>query len=125
MVKSVISTIVVALILIAGAIYESHFINYNFTQFQTSLTALYEKTENETAVEDDVKTVRDEWLNKKRYLHDFIPHNEIKEVDLWLSETIKLVRDKEWTDALSKLDVLINLISEIPKTFAISFENIL
>lgn len=125
MVKSVVSTIVVAIILIVGAIAEANFINSNFTEFNTVLVSLYEKTENETATENDVLAVRDNWLNKKRYLHDFIPHNEIKEVDLWLSEAIKLVRDKEWTDALSKIDVLINLTKEIPKTFAISFENIL
>ena len=48
-------------------------------------------------------------LAKKKVLHIFIPHNEIKEIDLWLSESATLVRDKEWKDAISKIEVLIEL----------------
>jgi hypothetical protein len=53
------------------------------------------------------------------------PHTEIKEIDLWLSETVMLVDKKEWTDALSKLEVLKELAEQIPKTFSLLAENIL
>jgi hypothetical protein len=76
-------------------------------------------------VEDDVYAVQKNWLDKKRVLHIFIPHNEIKEVDLWLSESATLVRDKEWKDAISKIEVLKELAEQIPKTFLIAWENIL
>ena len=61
---------------------------------------------------------------KKKALHVFIPHNEIKEVDLWLSESATLVRDKEWQDAISKIEVLKELTEQIPKTFRLSWENL-
>jgi hypothetical protein len=58
-------------------------------------------------------------------LHVFIPHTEIKEVDLWLSESVTLVQNKKWEDALSKVEVLRELAEQIPKTFTLKIENVL
>ena len=46
-------------------------------------------------------------------------------MDLWLAEAVTLVRDKEWKDAISKIEVLKELSEQIPMTFRISLENIL
>ena len=125
MVKTFISTIICALIIVVGAIFESNFIQKQFNEFNQVLTVLYQKIELETAVDQDVYSVQKNWLDKKKILHAFIPHNEIKEIDLWLSESITLVKDKEWKDAISKIEVLIDLSEQIPKTFLLSFENVL
>ncbi len=124
MVKTLVSMICVAILLTVGSWYESNFVKRQFNEFHTVLTALYEKVDDETAVMDDVYAVQKNWIEKKKYLHAFIPHNEIKEVDLWLSEAVTLVRDKEWNDAISKIEVLIELSEQIPKTFKISWDNI-
>ena len=63
------------------------------------------------------------WVKKS--LHFFIPHNDIKEFDLWLSESSTLVRDKKWEDAISKIEVLIELTEQIPRSFILALENIL
>ena len=105
--------------------YENNFIKSKFEDFNSVLTVLYDKIDNETATQDDVYAVQKNWLSKKKVLHTFIPHNEIKEIDLWLSESATLVRDKEWKDAISKIEVLIELSEQIPKTFMLSLENIL
>lgn len=115
----------VAVLLVVGAIFESKFINNQFDDFHDVLEVLYEKIDDKDATQDDVYAVQENWLNKKKNLHAFIPHTEIKEVDLWLAETVTLVRDKEWTDAISKVEVLIELSEQIPKTFRLAFENIL
>ncbi len=125
MVKTFFSILVVASLLIVGSIYEHTFIKRQFDEFNQVLTVLYEKIDDETATQDDVYAVQKNWLSKKKVLHIFIPHNEIKEIDLWLSESATLVRDKEWKDAISKIEVLIELSEQIPKTFVLSFENIL
>lgn len=125
MVKSIISIIVVAIFLTVGAIYENNFIRRQFNEFSTVIEVLYEKVNEETATTDDVYAVQSNWVDKKRFLHAFIPHNEIKEMELWLAETIMLVRDEKWTDAVSKIEVLKELSEQIPKTFVISWENIL
>lgn len=125
MVKSVISMIVVLILLVVGAIGESIFISKRFDDFSSEIDVLYQKIDCEEAVEEDCLSLQKSWIKRKKYLHVFIPHNEIKEIDLWLSESVVLVRDKEWTDALSKIEVLGELIEQIPKSFKLSIENIL
>ena len=125
MVKSFISMITVSLILFFGALWEANFIDRQFNEFSDVLCVLYEKVDEESATIDDVYAVQQNWLEKKRYLHIFIPHTEIKEVDLWLSESATLVRDKEWEDAISKIEVLKELSEQIPKTFSLRIENVL
>lgn len=125
MVKTIVSTLIVALLLTGSAIYENYFVNKQFSEFNQSLTQLIEKVDDKTAVEDDVYTVQTFWLEKKKFLHIFIPHNEIKEIDLWLAESVKLVRDEKWEDARSKVEVLLELSEQIPKTFTLAIENIM
>lgn len=125
MVRCIISTLVVFILLVVGSVYETIFTNKQFDDFNQVLSVLYQKIEDENATIDDVYAVQDNWLTKKKSLHVFIPHNEIKEIDLWLSESATLVRDKEWKDAISKVEVLLELTEQIPKTFMISWENIL
>ncbi len=124
MVKSIVSIICASVLVIAGAIFENYYISTNFNEVRTSLTCLYDKIENQTAVEDDVYAVQKQWINKKKNLHAFIPHAEIKEMDLWIAETVTLVGDKEWKDAISKVEVLIELTEQIPQSFKPTFGNI-
>lgn len=124
MVKSIVSMILVAIILTAGAIYETNFVKRQFTELSVAIGCVHEKVDERIATEDDVYALQKSWLEKKRFLHIFIPHNEIKEIDLWLAESIKLVRDEKWEDALSKMEVLKELVEQIPKTFEVSPENI-
>ena len=125
MVRSIISMLCVAIILAFGAIYENNFVTRQFDEMHTVLQTLYEKVDEKSATQDDVYAVQQNWIEKKKVLHVFIPHNDIKEVDLWLSESATLIRDKEWTDAVSKIEVLIELCEQIPKTFRITADNIL
>lgn len=125
MVRTILSTVIVSVILLAGAIYESFFVTRQFDEFHDVLEILYVKVDEEIATQDDVYAVQKNWLDKKRFLHIFIPHNEIKEVDLWLSESATLVRDKEWNDAISKVEVLKELAEQIPRTFLLTWDNVL
>ena len=124
MVKTLISAICAAVIIVFGSFFEMNFIHKQFNEFHEVVEILYEKVDSQSAVEQDVYAVQENWLHKKNYLHAFIPHNEIKEVDLWLSETVTLVRDKQWEDAISKLEVLKELAEQIPRTFSLTLANI-
>ncbi len=125
MVKTIISIIVVSIILTFGIIFENNFTQNEFKEFHQTLEVLYEKVNDKTAVEDDAYAVQKSWLQKKKYLHSFIPHTEIKEFDLWLAESIKLIREEKWEDALSKVEVLLELAEQVPQVFKLSLENIL
>lgn len=124
MVKTIISIISVAIILTAGIIYENFHIRKEFSELNVVLEYLYEKTVNETAVADDAYSVQKTWLEKKRHLHVFVSHNEVKEIDLWIAECVVLIKDKEWTDALSKIEVLKELAEQLPRNFTFSIENV-
>ena len=125
MVKTIITIVIAVMLLVGGAIYETDFVHRQFDELHDVLEVLYDKIEDETAVQDDVYSVQNNWIEKKKYLHVFIPHNDIKEIDLWIAESATLVRDKEWKDAISKVEVLLELTEQIPKTFIIAWENIL
>ncbi len=124
MVKSIVSMLCVAIIIGSAILWENHFIKNQFGEFNAVLNVLYDKVDKEVATQEDVYAVQKNWLNKKKYLHILIPHTEIKEIDLWLSEAVTLVRDKQWEDAISKIEVLTELCEQIPKTFSIAVENI-
>lgn len=125
MVKTFVSMILASLILLAGAVYENNFVKRQFLEFSAVLQTLYDKVDEQTATIDDVYATQNNWLEKKKVLHVFIPHNDVKEIDLWLSESATLVRDKKWEDAISKIEVLIELAQQLPKTFILSLQNIL
>lgn len=124
MVKSIITIICATVIILAGAITESALLKRDFNELNTSFTILYQKVESRTATEDDVLAVQKSWLNKKKTLHAFIPHTEIKEMDLWIAESVTLVKDQEWADAVSKVEVLIELTEQIPELYRLKFGNI-
>lgn len=125
MVKSIISTILATVLLVSLSLIEQSVIKNTFFELKDNLTIVYAKTENQTAIKDDILAYQKFWIQKKEYLHVFIPHNEIKEMDLWIGESCTLIENKKYEDALSKLDVVMELIEQIPKTFALRVENVL
>ena len=125
MVKTYVSMIVVSLLLIVCAIVGDAHVNKQFNDFNGTAKVLYQKVHEENATPDDVYVLQNEWLKKKKTLHAFISHTEIKEFDMWISECVTLVRDKEWQDAISKVEVIIELAEQIPRGFSFSIENIL
>lgn len=124
MVKSIVTLIIAALIFAAGGVYEQAYLKNTFSDFSEKLEKVYEKTENETVTESDVKAVQDVWINYKKSLHVFISHNDIKEFDMWIAESLNYVKQKNYGEALDKLEVAIELSQQIPKGYMIKFENI-
>ena len=125
MVKSIISTLLAIALLITLSIIEQSIITNTFDELKENLSVVYAKTENQTALKDDILAYQKFWIKKKEYLHVFIPHNEIKEIDLWIGESSSLIENKKYEDALSKLEVVMELIEQIPKTFTLRIENVL
>ena len=125
MIKALISAILSLLIIVGASLFEQNYLKNSFGEFERAVTITYEKTQNHTAVKEDVLSVQNLWVEKKKTLHIFIPHNDIKEVDLWVSEAVTLVENEKWEDALSKLEVVLEMVEQIPKTYSLRIENIL
>ena len=124
MVRSLISTACALAILFGVAAYETSYIKNTFSTFSVYLKQTEEKLEKEQATPADATALLNFWLNKKRKLHIFIPHNEIKEIDLWLSECVAFTEESNFPEAKSKIVVLLELCEQIPNTFLLKIENV-
>lgn len=124
MVRSIVSGLVVIAILFSISIGEQYLLKKNFGEFKESAVIVYKKIEEESAVKEDILSLQKQWLKRKETLHLFIPHNDIKEVELWIAEACTLVEYKEFKDALSKIDVVIELSEQIPKMYILAPQNL-
>lgn len=124
MVRSLISALIAIGILLGVAFGEQYLLRKCFGEFKENAVVVYKKIDEETAKKEDVLSLQKFWLTKKDTLHLFVPHNDIKEIELWLAEACTLVEHKEYKDALSKIDVVIELTEQIPKMYVFAPQNI-
>lgn len=124
MVKSVITVIVSALILAGAAIYEQIYVNSAFDRLLEQAIIMQEKEINKTATPADAENVRNCWIKEKEKMHAFISHNDIKELDMWLSEGIAFTKSGKYEEAYTKYVVIADLCKSIPKGYLIRFENV-
>lgn len=124
MVKSVITVIVSALILTGAAIYEQIYVNSAFDRLFEQAVIMQEKETNKTATPADAENVRNCWIKEKEKMHAFISHNDIKELDMWLSEGIAFTKSGKYEEAYTKYVVIADLCKSIPKGYLIRFENV-
>ncbi len=124
MVKSIAYTLT-AIALCLGFFFWTHsYINKQFGQFHDALETLYDKIENEEATREDAYAVKNLWADKKSKLHVFIPHNDISYIDYWLSEACALLYKQQYTPALGKIEVLLEITSALPDAYSIKLENV-
>ncbi|MGN1060906.1 MAG: DUF4363 family protein [Candidatus Coproplasma sp.] len=124
MVRSIIYTIVAAILCVGFFIWTDVYISTQFGQFNDALNTLYDKVEEKTANREDAYAVRDMWADKKEKLHVFIPHNDISYVDYWLSEACSLIYKSEYDLALGKIEVLLEITKNLPDAYIIKLENV-
>ncbi len=124
MVKTILSLLIATALLAGAAIFESYFVQNKFEKMEVALLALEDKVRVGEAHRTDAEVVKTLWDDEKRKLHAVIPHNDISYIDYWLGEAVSYVETKHYDDALSKIEVLLTICEQIPKTYNISFENV-
>ena len=125
MVKTAISILISIFILALSGVCEQIYLTRTFDDLHEDFTLAYQKIKDENATADDANAIKSRWLAQKKKLHFFISHNDIKEMDLWLSEAVAYLKLGNTEEAVSKIEVAINLTEQIPKNYLIRFENIL
>ncbi|MBO4572424.1 MAG: DUF4363 family protein [Clostridia bacterium] len=125
MVRSVVSIIVAAALIIAGGIFECLYLDRTFDELTEVYSDIYEKLENDACTVEDSSAAMDVWFDKKEQLHAFIPHTEIKEVDLWAFELNEYVAQGENEEAKAKAAVILGLFDKIPRSFSLRAGNLL
>ena len=124
MVKSIFTVAAAALCFVVGAIAEKYYVSKDFGEFNEEVIRLERKLNDETATEEDVYALQNSWLEKKSNLHAFIPHTEIKELDLWIAESIVYAEKEDYDECRAKITVVKELVEQIPKAFEFRPENI-
>lgn len=124
MVKTLMGIFISLSLLIGITIFENHYVSRQFDEFYAELSALYQKTEIESATNEDAEAVRISWNERKKSLHVWIPHNDISYVDYWLSESLGALQTNDFDEALHKLEVLKEICRNIPSAYSLSPENI-
>lgn len=124
MVRSIIYTLA-AIALCAGLfIFTQVYVNSQFDALYVAADSLHEKVEEGNAGESDAKSVMMLWEEKKTRLHIFIPHNDIGQIDNFLSEAAGHIRDSEFGLALAKLEVVKHLAKSLPGSYSVTLENV-
>ena len=124
MIKSIISTAVALLLLLSANFFEQVTLKNSFSQFYEIIEETQNKLKSTTPSLNDSEGLEDFWLDKKRSLHIWIPHSEIKEIDLWVSECSAYTKIGKFDEAITKLEVLKTLASQIPNNFCLHLENL-
>lgn len=124
MVKSIIYTVVAIALCVGFFIWTDAYVGNRFTQFNAALQTLYSKTEDCSANREDAYSVQKMWATEKERLHVFIPHNDISYIDYWLSEACSLIYKKEYTLALGKIEVLLEITENLPDAYTLKLENV-
>ena len=78
MVKTIVSIIISASLLLFISLFEHFCVNAVFDGFRERLTALYEKTEEGKATFCDGDSVRAFWTEKRKELHVWVTHTSIE-----------------------------------------------
>ena len=116
--KKVLITISCSIILlVAGGVYEQVIVLKQFDEFKSSVAECLDKADDNTLTASDVKELSADWEEKRKYLHVFIPHTEIKEIGLWLSEAIAFIEYDNMEETADKLQVIYDLSKQIPDNF--------
>ena len=124
MLKTIITIAIAFAILIGGTIYEQTVVLRQFDELSVEVKTCIEKAEVGTITTKDVYQLQENWEDKKKYLHAFLPHNEIKEIGLWISEAISYTIYNNEEELVDKLQVLYDLSIQVPENFKIRLNNI-
>lgn len=124
MVKSIIYTLATIALCLGFFFWTQNYLYGQFTQFGEAIETLYDKTEERLSNREDAYAVKSMWSDKKQKLHIFIPHNDISYIDYWLSEACSLIYTGNYELALGKLEVLKEIVKNLPDAYSVALENI-
>lgn len=115
---------IILLLLIGGGIFEDISLDRSVAQCTEIVDTLIEKSEDGSVREEDVLSFSEVWDRTKSRLHTYIPHTEIREIDIWLSEAKSFAATENFDLARAKLVVVRDKIESIPDSFRTTFGNV-
>ncbi len=124
MIKSLLTMLLALFLLIDATFAEQIIVQRTFDEFTVIIEQTQTKLSSENPSKLDADGLENFWFDKKQKLHVWIPHTEIKEIELWVSECVAYTQIEDFDEAYTKLDVLKTLAMQIPKNFSLQLENL-
>ena len=124
MIKTIISIVVSFAVIFGLSAYEIYFVNQRFDEFYAIVKSLHQKTEQQTATYEDGVAVQTYWREQKHVLHVWLPHTLLQETDYHLDEVVGLLYTGQYESALPKLEVVLGLAEEIPRSYELHLGNV-
>ena len=125
MVKSLSAILVSIALLLGAALFEWFYVEDQFSAFGEEVRILAQEADAEEANIEDAKAVQASWEKRKEHLHVWIPHNDVARIDDYMSESVRLVGEREFSLARAKLEIILHLTKCLPDTYRPAIENIL
>ena len=124
MVKTIVSIIITVALMFGLCLYEVNYVQTTFESFHGILRTLQHKTALGNVSYDDGLAAREFWDEHKVYLHVWVPHTVLYEIDYQLDEAIGFLRVEDYNAALPKIEVILGLSENVPDGYTLSFGNI-
>lgn len=125
MIRTIASIVIALALILSVSLYETWYVQSTFSHFHQMLTTLQNKSELQTATYEDGTSLQKYWDEKKRWLHVWLPHTALQEIDFQLDEAVGFLYVKDYEGALPKISVLLGLSEHIPKSYDYGAGNIL
>lgn len=125
MIRTIASVFITFALILGVSLFETQYVHSTFSHFQEMLYTLQNKAELETATYEDGVSVQKYWDEKKRWLHVWIPHTSLQEIDFQLDEAVGFLYVDDYEGALPKISVLLGLSEHIPNSYEYNVGNIL
>ena len=124
MIRTIASVVVTFLLILGISLFETWYVQSTFSHFHQMLTALQNKSELQIATYEDGTSLQKYWDGKKRWLHVWIPHTSLQEIDFQLDEAVGFLYVDDYEGALPKISVLLGLSEHIPNSYHYDWGNI-
>lgn len=130
MVKHWIVMVVLAVILAAGCVVESIYVNKSFDWLIDSLESLQvELSESKDDIDKDefktkAESIHKEWHKRVKVLKCIIWHTGIKDVWVGLARISTYIDENDYTEAYAEIQSLIDYAKHYSDDFSVSLENI-
>ena len=132
MVKKWIIMIIIILIIAAGCVFESLYINNAFSSLEKDLCVYKTQIENtleseleNSNIAEEIKTLHSHWHTKVPVLKCLIWHSGVKDIEVGMSRIQTYIKENEKTEALAEINSLIDYLKHYTEDFTITIENIL
>ena len=124
MVKTALSILITFSLIFGLSYVETTYVQNVFSQFHVRLTSLQQKTEEKSVTMEDGEGLRDYWNEKRRFLHTWLPHTALQEIDYRIDEIVGFLYVHDYQNAIPGIEVLIGLTENVPHSYSLRFENI-